>query len=350
MRKKICILFLISMVILVANPGSAFSQYYQDIDYGVQPADFERIAQAGWQFLKLPTNARQGAMGGVITVLGQGDAGAAFTNPASLADIEGIDLMLTSMKWIVDTDYQSGALMKNLDQWGTFGLNFIYVNYGDMIRNEFHQILEDGVPTGRAEVTTDLGTFGAYDMALGLSYARNISSQLQIGINAKFVQEKLDDAKTSNWAVDIGTTYNTGFRSLRIAMVGRNFGPDVHFAKWDERIGYRPADVRMPMSFSLGAAYDIFEGKEEDPHYWTVGAELVHPNDGPEKVNFGTEYTFMDFVKLRGGYRFNYDEESFTLGGGLKVKTGNLALSFNYSYWAFGILGSVNMFSLSFEI
>ena len=348
MRKKICLLFLISLVCWAANPVAVFSQYYQEIDYGIHPAEFERIAQAGWQFLKLPTNARQAAMGGIMTVLGRGDASAAFTNPASLGDIEGVDLMVTSMKWIVDTDYTSGAIMKSIGEWGVIGANFTYVNYGDMIRNEYRQIEEDGIPTGRAEVMTDTGTFGAYDMAIGLSYARNITTQLQIGVNAKLVQEKLDDAKTSNWAFDIGTTYHTGIKSLRIAMVGRNFGPDVNFAAWDERIGYRPADVRMPMSFGLGAAFDFLEGKDDNPHYWTVAAEFLHPNDGPEKVNVGTEYSFMDFVNLRAGYRFNYDEESYTLGGGLKLKTGGIALSVNYSYWTFGILGSVNMFSVGF--
>ncbi|MBD3290095.1 PorV/PorQ family protein [candidate division KSB1 bacterium] len=215
-----------------------------------------------------------------------------------------------------------------------------------MIRNEYNEVFDNGVSTGRAEIALDQGTFGAHDLAIGLTYSRQVTDQLQIGGNLRYVEEKLDDATAANWALDIGTVFHTGLKSFRIAMVGRNFGPDVNFAEYDERIQLEPASVKMPMSFNLGCAYDILENVDGNPHLWTVAAEFIHPNDGPEKVNIGTEYSFQDFLSLRGGYRFNYDEEGLTLGGGIKVKTSSLAVSFNYSYWAFGVLGDVNMFSI----
>jgi len=72
------------------------------------------------------------------------------------------------------------------------------------------------------------------------------------------------------------------------------------------------------------------------------------PNDGPEKINIGTEYAFNNFLMLRGDYRFNYNEEGLTLGGGLIVRTSSWSFMFNYSYWDFGVLESINMFSISF--
>jgi hypothetical protein len=100
------------------------------------------------------------------------------------------------------------------------------------------------------------------------------------------------------------------------------------------------------MVFCLGAAIDLLEGQNGNPHLWTLAGEFLHPNDGPEKVNLGTEYSYQDFVSLRAGYRFNYDEESLTLGAGINVFTSSLRFKVDYSFWDFGILGNINMFSI----
>jgi hypothetical protein len=169
---------------------------------------------------------------------------------------------------------------------------------------------------------------------------------LEFGVNLRYVREDLDDAVTSNWSVDLGTVYHTGIKTLRLAMVGRNFGPDAEFADWDERIGIPAMRVKMPMSYSFGAAMDIIEKTNNSPHLLIGVAEFIHPNDGPEKINIGAEYTFQNLLALRGGYRFNYDEESFTIGGGLNLSTAYGTFKVDYSFWDFGILDTVSMFSI----
>jgi len=47
-------------------------------------------------------------------------------------------------------------------------------------------------------------------------------------------------------------------------------------------------------------------------------AEFTHPSDNSEKVNWGAEYAFHDYLFLRGGYKFNYDTEGMTAGLGVK--------------------------------
>jgi hypothetical protein len=111
-----------------------------------------------------------------------------------------------------------------------------------------------------------------------------------------------------NVSIDIGTVFYTGFKSLRIAMAARNFGPDQNLAGWDEVVQIEPVDVRMPIEFRLGLGMDFLD-YEGSPHLLTVVLEGTHPNDGPERVNFGTEYWFNQLIALRAGYRFNYDEE-----------------------------------------
>jgi hypothetical protein len=101
----------------------------------------------------------------------------------------------------------------------------------------------------------------------------------------------------------------------------------------------------MPIDYRLGFAMDFFES-QESPHFLTLSVEGSHPNDGPEKVNFGAEYWFNNILSLRGGYRFNYDEESFTFGGGLKYSMGKIGGRVNYGFVDFGRLEQVHMFTL----
>jgi hypothetical protein len=222
---------------------------------------------------------------------------------------------------------------------------------GTLHRTSIHaNTTATGVPDGTYELNLDQGEFSGGDLAIGLSYARQITDRLQVGGTARYIKETLDDVEgisTSNWALDIGTTYYTGIKSLRLAMLGRNFGPDVNFAEFDERIGTAPVDVKMPMQFVMGVGYDLLEGMDGSPHLLTLAAEFVHPNDGPEKLHFGAEYTLASMFTVRGGYRQNYDEEGLTLGAGLNIHTGAFRVRFNYAYVDFGTFDYVNLFTLN---
>ena len=343
------ILMLKLSIFLFIVPFTLYGQYDQDIDYGIHSKEFERVGQVGWQFLKLPTSARQAGMGGVFAAVGSGDASFALSNPALITDVTNYGLDVSNINWFADIRYQAGALVKNLDKYGVFGVNVVYLDYGDMIRTAYNEILIDGVETGLIEAQYDLGTFSASDMAIGLSYAKQITDRLKVGGNLRYLRMQIDDASASNWSFDIGTFYNTGFKSLRFALIGKNFGPDVTLTDWSEQNATPPASIRMPMNLTIGVAYDILEGKNGNPHLLTVATDFFHPNDGPEKLNVGTEYSYRNLLKLRAGYRFNYDEEGLTLGAGILVTTAQrMSVSMNYSYWDFGLLGSVNMISLGF--
>ena len=344
--KKYALLACASLLLLAVCP--AYGQLEPDVGTGIESPSFERIGQAGFQFLKLPTSARQAGIGGILSSAGYGDAATAFTNPASTVNVENFNVALSHVQWFADIGYQSAAALKHFEGIGTIGVHAFYLDYGDMPRTENRPILDQGVPTGRSEVLTDLGTVSAHNLAVGVTYARRITDRLHFGVNAKYISETLDDANVGAWAVDVGTVFYTGLRSLRVTMVGKNIGPDTQIADFDERIGYEPSNVRMPVNFNFGVAYDVIEAKEASPHAWTFAAEFVHPNDGPEKLNTGTEYVFRNLLALRAGYRFNYDEESFTLGGGLKVTTSTGVIAVNYAWWDFGVLGATHMFSLAF--
>jgi len=329
---------------MVVNQKCAGQINYNNAGYGIEPMEYSRVGTAGWQFLKLPSGARSTAMGGTRAAVGYGDALAAFTNPASTADVKGIDVQFSSMNWVADIQYNGLSVVNNMGDWGCLGANLVYVDYGDMVRTEIGEF--NGQP-GVVAITEGLGTFTAYDYAVGVLYSRQVTSQLQLGGTVRYLQQKIDDAVMSTWSVDIGTLYRTGLGSLRISMLGRNFGPDGEFPSFEERIAQAPAQVRLPMIFVLGAAYDLMEMSDVNPQRLTVALDYVKPNDGPDKANLGVEYFLFHHFYLRGGYRFNYDEETFTLGLGLEYSVDDdVQLKFDYAYADLGRFNSTNMLSV----
>ncbi len=315
----------------------------------VAPPEFSRVGMSGWQFLKIPTDARTASLGAISTVLSHGDASSSLANPASISDVENMGVSFSHMNYLVETKYTTGSFVKNLGSLGSFGINIVYLDYGDIYRTANEQVLSgDGVPTGKIRTELDAGVFSGNDFSLGLCYARNVTDKLQIGTNIRYISETLDDVggiSASGWTIDIGTVYYTGINSLRIAMSGRNFGPDTEFAEWKERIGIPPVNVRTPMIFALGLAYDFFSS-EDDPHFLTMAGEFNHPNDGPEKYHVAAEYSWMNLFVLRAGYRFNYDEVGMTVGGGLNLATHNYDIKLDYAYLPFGRFNDLHMFTI----
>lgn len=305
------------------------------VGWGVEPLSISRVGSAGWQFLKLPTDARSAGMGGIKSAVSYGNANSSFNNPASAADVADRDVQFSSMKWVSDIQYNSISVVTNLGVLGVVGFNGIYLNYGDMVRTA----VQDNVP-----VSEGLGTFGAHDAAAGLLFARQITDFLQIGGTLRYVEQQIDDAKMSSWAFDIGTLYWTGLGSLRISMLGKNFGPDGQFLSYEGRTEQPAATIKMPMMFTVGAAYDLVTMTSTNPHRVTLAAEYVKPNDGRDKVNLGFEYFAFSNLYLRGGYRINYDEESYTAGFGVEYSVDDhIKLKIDYAYANLGRFNYVNI-------
>ena len=100
------------------------------------------------------------------------------------------------------------------------------------------------------------------------------------------------------------------------------------------------------MSFRVGLAYDIDMGPKS---VLTLTTELKHPNDNIRQGAIGAEWGFSEQFFLRGGYKFNYDEEGLALGGGLSTKVSNsTCLVVDYAWQDFGRLQSTQRFSVGF--
>jgi len=326
--------FIQLFVLLIANQLSAQS--------GISPNDIDRAGQSGWQFLKINGDSRQAALGGAFTAISKGDANSIFGNPAALSDIENIDVQVNILEWIADINYQSFAAGINLGQFGVVGVSLAMLDYGDI-----PETINSPSPSGTIPLLTGKN-FSANDMAVGLTYSRKITDNLSVGGSVRWMQQQIAELSMDNISMDIGTMYYTGFRSLRIAITARNFGPDSRFGGWSDEFQTESDYVRMPLDFRAGIAMDFLD-EEGSPHLITAVVEGDHPNDGKEKFHLGVIYGFDGIFFIRTGYKFNYDVQKFTFGAGITYPFGTTQGTINYAYVDFGELTQVHSFSLGFS-
>ena len=306
----------------------------------------KKVAQTGLQFLKIDVGARPAAMAGAFMMMGT-DASAMFYNPAGIALFRSTtDLFVSRTEWIVETKYDAVAIVQNFGNWGNVGLSFITCDYGDIQGTVVSS-------TDKGYEDTELLDVGAY--AVGVAYARQLTDKFSLGAHVKYANQHLGnndyieeetgdrlnvDNKVSGLAYDLGTLFYPGFRSFRMGMSIRNFSP---------QFVYQSTEFELPLTFTLGFAMDLFDFMPSlgETQSLVLAVDMVHPRDYTERLNVGGEYWYMDMIALRGGYRFNYDEESFTAGAGIKYEIeGGLGLKIDYSYCEMEFFDAINRLSL----
>jgi long-subunit fatty acid transport protein len=325
----------VTKLILLAAVFLALPVFGQGVD---------KIAQTGMKWLSIPVGARASALGGAYTAVAN-DASAVFWNPAGLALSDGGHVFLSQTRWIADINANAGAASFNVENLGVFGVHVLAVDWGTLHGTRF---------SGGAELFEETGEFSPESWALGASFARRVSDKFSFGGNLKFVHENLGTtlegafstpqqfkAEMNVVAIDFGTVFYTGFKDLRIAMLMQNVSQEKE---------YRFESFPLPLTFKFGAAMEVsqlFAGLAEN-HSVTFSADALHLRDFSERLHFGLEYGFKKMVFLRGGYKTNYDEEDLTLGSGVRLNLGSMALGLDYSYLAFENFDAVHMFSFDF--
>lgn len=318
---------------------------------------FDKVGTTAAQFLKLGVGARAQGMGGSFVALAD-DGTALYWNPAGLTYLSGVNTVFNHNEWVLDISHEFMGLSIPTGRSGVMGFSIT------------------ALTMGKKEVTTvrEPGGTGLYysvmDLAAGLSYARKLSDRLSYGLTLKYVRLSAYNELAQTMALDIGSLLQTDFYGLRIGMALTNFGGDLRYdgrdliekADIDEEItgNYSP-DVTLqtepwplPLLIRIGVSMDILGSGPA--MVTTPGTRLTlsvdgeHPNDAPEHVNVGVEWSWQETLFLRGGYRFNYDEEALTFGGGVRLSLGTLGkTTVNYAVKPLGPFGNTTQLSVEFQ-
>ena len=180
--------------------------------------------------------------------------------------------------------------------------------------------------------------FDAGYSAFSLTYARSLTDKFSVGVTGSLVHSGLDDLTANTLAFDLGTLYDTGFRSLKIGMSIQNMGVS-SLSYIDEANA-----AKLPILFRVGAAINVVPALD---HVVMTTAEFSHPPDNAERLNWGAEYGFKDFLFFRAGYNFGYDAESFSGGLGVQFPVSSATeMQFDYSYTDLGELSGSHRMSL----
>jgi hypothetical protein len=285
--------------------------------------EFEKVGTIGAQFLKIGIGARATAMAGAFVAVAD-DPSALYWNPAGIARIDHRSLSFDHTNWFADVQLVHVGVLFHLPfAPGTFGVQARSLS---MDRQTVRTVFR---PQG------DGTTYDAGDLSLGFSYGRSLTDKFSTGISIHFIQSTLASYSASATSFDFGTLYDTGYRSLKIGMSIQNIGSEMVFI--DD-------PVKLPTVFRVGMAMDFLKSRRQ---YLLGSGEFQHPPDNAERACAGLEYSYMNFVSLRGGWYFRYDQERFAAGGGIKAPTGAwMGIKADYSYTENSDLPAVHRFSI----
>jgi hypothetical protein len=304
------------------------------------------------QFLKIEPSSRVVALGNAGASL-SGEISDIFYNPASLGRLQGTDIQFTFNKWLADITYNYMAAGINVEGVGTFALVGTLLNSGEMdVRT-----VENPLGTGER--------FTVDNLALGIGYGLMLTDRVSVGMQINYINESIWHSSLSTFGLNFGVQYQVVEEGLTLGASVSNFGARSAYNGIDLYLNYDfdpkkygdndklPAELRtdyfnLPTIFRAGVSYLFDFG---DDYKLLVAADAVHPNDGDQYINLGSEINLLKMFSIRAGYRnlFMPDVEGgLVLGGGVQTnfnETNNIR--FDYAYADYGRLAETHRITLS---
>ena len=300
-------LLLIITLILAGMPAAA-----QNTDI------HENAGTRAMTFLKIGIGAK--AMGmGESHVAATEDLYASYWNPAGLARLQQPQLALMHNEWFAGINHEFIGFALPIGDIGTVGASANFLSFGEL--------------QGRDRDGNETTIFRPYDLALVVSYARDVTPALAFGANAKLLREQIADESGTGMAFDFGGLYTFAELPLSLGFNAQHIGPRVQFV--EEAFG-------LPFTFRFGAAYRPWGDA------FMLTADVVRPSDNDITTGVGAAYTIADILQLRTGYKYKLGGNDL---GGTSGLTGGFGLTLrrfqiDYALVPFGVLGLTHRFSL----
>ena len=277
--------------------------------------------------------------GAVSTVAG--DAHSVFWNPAGIGFIKARsgEAFGGYTKWIADIKYNYGGFAYSIDGVNVFGFGLMTVDNGTIQGTAIRTSATDGF--------VDTNQFKVSEYFAAVAYARKITDRFSIGGGLKVAHQDLGNSsildpfnkpvttriKENKIAFDIGTYFDTGWRTLTIGLNVNNYARSVN---------YQGEQFELPRRVAFAFSTDLLSlaNRPKEAHKAVVHVDVEKPLDFTERVLVAGEYMYTApkavGLALRAGYRLRHDTEKFSVGGGLKFKTpGGRGVSLDYAYKQF---------------
>ncbi|PIU83389.1 MAG: hypothetical protein COS68_04335 [Elusimicrobia bacterium CG06_land_8_20_14_3_00_38_11] len=237
----------------------------------------------GADFLKLAGGARIISLAETSAAV-KLDASSFFHNPAGIANSESEITFSHSAAPQGDAVVQYLGGIYSLKKHGALAIGILSYRITPIpVTDEFND---------------DIGELIWNDWAFSVAYGRNIFYDLSAGINLKYIYRYEKNpifGKTIGIAkaVDFGILYNVTFaRNLKIGFAGENFGTKVIYSN-------DPVKDDLPSSVRCGMSYNILNTRENN---FDISFDFLKETGDLFRPRFGGEYSYLNWLFLRGGY------------------------------------------------
>ena len=281
------------------------------------------VATTSAAFLEIGPGARSLGMGSAYVSVAN-DASSLYWNPAGIVNVSRPEVQSFYTPWLVETQYYYNTAVVPLGSYGNLGFSFTAITMDEMI-----------VRTVQDPEPSDYGQkFDAGNISMGIAYAKKLTDRFSFGFQTKFIQESIWQMNAQGFAIDIGTLFITK-RDLRIGMSVSNFGGklgmegnntlvdidvDENIYGNNDRIDGNLGTAKwpLPLMFRFGISREFTFASNMKCLF---AVDAIHPNNNPEYLNIGLEYSAMDMVFLRVGkshtfYQLSFQENNQNIGIG----------------------------------
>jgi len=265
---------------------------------------------SGADFLLMTPGARPDGMGQAFSAVAD-DINTLSFNPAGLGGIRLPEVGYGHEIFLADISYDFVGAAVPLGDAGVLGLGYL-----GMGTAPFNSTSSAAVPSVSVQ-----------DTALMAAWGRSFG-ELQLGVGAKYIDEKLASLDGNGFGFDLGASYRVT-PQLTLAGSVLNLGPGIQFASMEP----------LPLVANGGVA---FTALEIPSHRLTLAADVSYEaNDGTQRYGVGAEYWYEKMFALRAGYQANSQVEGFSAGAGIRFSFFQL----DYAFEPYSNLGTVNRFS-----
>ena len=312
----------------------------------------DKVGTTAAPFLGIGAGPKAIGMGGAFVAVAD-DPSALYWNPSGVSRAGKTEILIEHTNYLVGTSYNYFGGVVAFDENNAVGLSVTYLDYGS------ERVTTILLPDGTGEYWT------AKDVAVGLTYSRNLTDRFSIGGTAKMIMQQIYHETATGFALDAGLLYITPFNDLKIGMDISNFGTDMRMSGEDLYVTHNPDASKagsnskipaeyytdsypLPLLFRIGLSMDVINSEENKI---TLAVDALHPNDNAQSANVGAQYNWNNTIFARIGYKsigVPNNEEGLTFGFGLSYELLlNLRLSLDYAYESYHKLDNIQKFALS---
>ena len=317
-------------------------------------------SQYSSEFLELGVSAKALGMGSANVSLSN-DVTGPFWNPAGLAFVPKLQVASLYADLFNSLQKQSyiGAAIP-LFGGTALSLSWIRLSIDGIDRHKYNPALDDYDAIDRVQDPTIAliyepdGTFGSYDDAYYISFAKHIPVNLDLGwqywempidmalgLNIKLINLSLDENSGSGVGIDLGYILKLGLDKIFVSSYYGDLSIGVSVQDlfntritWDTPSKHEDEIERnFKMGFSYSQPIPVIKSE------LTVAYDVDTRYDGFE--HFGLEYLFSNLLAVRIGSNFGY----MTTGAGIYI----WKFKFDYAYQSHD-LGNSHRVSLLFGL